>query len=71
MEKACFQHDMAYGDFKDLPRRKASNKLLRDKAFSIAKNQKCNGYPRGLASMVFNFFDKRSSSGTVKSEIMS
>ena len=41
LDKACFQHDMAYGDFKDLDRRRASDKVLRDKAFNIAK---CNGY---------------------------
>ena len=38
--KACFQHDMAYGDFKDLKRRTFSDKVLRDKAFNIAKNPK-------------------------------
>ena len=37
LDKACFQHDMVYGDFKDLARRTASNKVLRDKAFNIAK----------------------------------
>ena len=42
--KACVQHDMAYGDFKDLKRRKFSNKVLRDKAFNIAKNPKYDGY---------------------------
>ena len=40
LDKACFQHDMAYGDFKNLPRRIASDKLLRDKTFNIAKNPK-------------------------------
>ena len=40
LDKACFQHDMAYGDFKDLPRRTASEKVLRDKVFDIAKNSK-------------------------------
>ena len=40
LDKACFQHDMAYGDFKDLARRTASDKFLRDKAFNIAKNAK-------------------------------
>ena len=39
-DKACFQHDMAYGDFKDLKRRTFSDKVLRDKAFNIAKNPK-------------------------------
>ena len=61
LDKACFQHDMAYGDFKDLARRTASNKILRDKAFNIAKNPKYDGYQRGLASMVYKFFNKRSS----------
>ena len=51
---------MTYGDFKDLKRRAASNKILRDKAFNIAKNAKCDGYQRGLASMVYRFFDKKS-----------
>ena len=62
LDKACFQHDMAYGDFKDLKRRTASDKILRDKAFNIAKNPKYDGYQRGLVSMVSNFFDKKSSS---------
>ena len=48
LNKACFQHDMPYGDFKDLSRRTASNKILRDKAFDIAKNPKYDGYQRGL-----------------------
>ena len=52
LDKACFQHDMAYGDFKDLARRTASDKALRDKAFNIAKNSKYDGYQRRLASMV-------------------
>ena len=46
---------MAYGDFKDLARKTASDKLLRDKAFFIAKNPKCVEYQRGLASMVYKF----------------
>ena len=58
--KACIQHDMAYGDFKDIKRRIASDKILRDKAFNIAKNPKYDGYQRGLASMVYKFFDKKS-----------
>ena len=49
---------MAYGDFKDLKRRTASDKILRDKAFNIAKNPKYDGYQRGLASMFYKFFDK-------------
>ena len=49
---------MAYGVFKDLTRRTASNKKLCDKAFNIAKNPKYNGYQQGLASMVYKFFDR-------------
>ena len=63
MDKACFQHDMAYGDFKDLARRTASDKVLRDKAFNIAKNPKYDGYQRGLASMVYKFLIKSAGSG--------
>ena len=51
---------MAYGDFKDLARKTASDKVLRDKGFNIAKNPKHDGYQRGLASVVYNFFDKKS-----------
>ena len=66
LDKACFQHDMAYGDFKDLARRTASDKVLRDKAFNIAKNPKYDGYQRGLASMFYKFFDKKSASSDIK-----
>ena len=52
LDKACFQHDMAYGDFKDLTKRTAADKVLRNKAFKIASDQKFDGYQRGLASMV-------------------
>ena len=65
LDKACFQHDMAYGDFKDLARRTASDKVLRDKAFNIAKNPKYDGYQRRLASMVYNIFDQKSAGGGV------
>ena len=63
--KACFQHDMAYGDLKDLARRTAPDKVLRNKAFNFAKNPKYDGYQRGLASMVYKFFDKKSKGGGV------
>ena len=56
---------MAYGDFKDLERRTASDKFLRDKAFNIAKNPKYDGYQRGLAFMVYKCFDKKSKGGGV------
>ena len=60
LDKACFQHDVAYGDFKDLAKRTFADKVLRDKAFKIASDQKYDGYQRGLASMVYKFFDKKS-----------
>ena len=65
LDKACFQHDMAHGDFKDLKRRTASDKCLRDKAFNIAKNPKYDGYQGGLTSMVYTFFDKKSAGSGV------
>ena len=61
LDKACFQHDMAYGKSKDLVKRTQSGKVLRDKAFKIARDPKYDGYQRGLASMVYKFFDKKSS----------
>ena len=60
-DKACFQHDMAYEKLKDLTKRAQSDKILRDKAFKIASDPKYDGYQRELASMVHNFFDKKSS----------
>ena len=70
LDKACFQHDMAYEDFKDLKTRTASDNILRDKAFHIAKNPKYDEYQRGLTSMVYKFFDKKSKgSGVANNEI--
>ena len=65
LDKACFQHDMAHGDFKDLGKRTAADKVLRDKAFNIAKNLKYDRYQRELASMVYKFFDKKSAGSGV------
>ena len=59
LDKACFQHDMAYGDFKDLARTTTYDKVLRDKSFNSAKNPKYDGYQRVLASIVYIFFDKK------------
>ena len=53
LDKASFQHDMAYGHFKNLTRRTASDNILCNKAFNIAKNPKCDRYQRGLALMVY------------------
>ena len=61
LDKACFQHDMAYGKSKDLAKGTQSDKVLRDKAFKIANDSKYDDCQRGLASMVYNFFDKKSS----------
>ena len=60
---------MTYGDFKDLSKRTAADKILRDKAFKIESDKKYDGYQRRLASMVYKFFDKKSSgSGIVNKE---
>ena len=67
LHKACFQHDSAYADHKDLINRTKSDKVLRDKAYDIASNPEYDGYQRGLASMVYKFFDKKSlGSGIVR-----
>ena len=60
LDKACFQHDSAYADHKDLINRNEADKVLRDKAYDIASNPEYDGYQRGLASMVYKFFDKKS-----------
>ena len=70
LDKACFQHDVAYGDFKDLKRRTFSDRVLKNKAFNIAKNPKYEWYQRGLASIVYKFFDKKSKgNGIANNEI--
>ena len=71
INKACFQGDMAYGDFKDLNRGTAADKVLQVKPFNIAKTPKYDGYQRGLASMVYKFFDKKYFGGKIKNEIIS
>ena len=68
LDKACFQHDMAYGKSKDLAKRTQSDKVLRDKAFKIASDPKYDGYQRGLASMLYKFFDKKCSGTGVATE---
>ena len=57
LDKARFQHGMAYEDFKDLSRRTAADKVLRDKTFNIPNNPKYDGYQGGLASMAYKFLD--------------
>ena len=58
LDKACFQHDMAYEDFRDIAITTGFDQVLRDKAFNIAKNSKYDGYQRGLASMICKFLIK-------------
>ena len=60
LDKACFQHNSAYADHKDLINRTEADKVLRDKAYDIASNPKYGGYQRGLVSMVYKSFDKKS-----------
>ena len=66
LDKACFEHDSAYADHKDLINRTEADKVLRDKAYDIASNPKYDGYQRGLASMVYKFFDKKSTGSGFK-----
>ena len=58
---------MAYGDFKDLAKRTAADKVLKNKSFNLATNPKYDGYQRGLASMVYKFVDKKTTGSGVKS----
>ena len=60
---------MAYGDFKDLNRRAAADKVLRDKAFNIIKNAKYSGYQGRIASMVYKFFDKKNCTKKIKKSL--
>ena len=60
LDKACFAHGVAYSDSKDLSKRTVADKILRNRAFNIAKDKKFDRYQRGLASMVYKFFDKKS-----------
>ena len=65
-DKACFQQDSAYADRKDLINRTEADKVLRDKAYDIASNPKYDGYQRGLTSMLYKFFDKKSTGSGFK-----
>ena len=71
LDKACVQHDSAYADHKDLINRTEADNVLRDKVYDIATNPKYDGYQRGLASMVYKFFNKKSmGSGIASSSIL-
>ena len=67
LDKACFVHDAAYSDSKDLTKRTVADKILKNRAFNIAKDPKYDGYQRGLASMVYKFFDSKVASPNKKS----
>ena len=69
LDKACFQHDMAYGKSKELVKRTQSGKVLRDKAFKIASDPKYDGYQRVLVSMVYKFSDKTFSGSGITNEL--
>ena len=66
--KTCFQHDMVYDKSNDLAKRTQSDKVFRDKSFNIASDPKYDGYQRRLASMVYMFFDKKSSGSGIVNE---
>ena len=69
LDKACFAHDAAYSDSKDLTKRTIADKILKNKVFNIAKDPKYDEYQRGLASMVYNFFDKKSEGSGVNTKL--
>ena len=68
LDKTCFQHNMPYGKTKDLVKITQSGQVLKDKEFKIASDPKCDGYQRGLASMVHKFFDKKCSGNGIVNE---
>ena len=67
LDKACFVHDATYSDSKDLIKRNVADKILKNKAFDIAKDPKYDGYQRVLASMVYKCFDSKVASPDKKS----
>ena len=68
LDKSCFAHDVAYSDSKDLAKRTISDKILKDRAYEIARNHEYDGYQRALASMVYKFFDKKTGLGVSANE---
>ena len=66
LDKTCFVHDAAYSDSKDLTKRTVAYKILKNKAFDIADDPKYDGYQRGLASMVYKFFESKVSGSSAK-----
>ena len=70
LDKACFAHDAAYSDSKDLTKRTVADKILRNRVFNIVKDPKYDGYQRELASMVYKLFDKKSEGSGAKHVIL-
>ena len=68
LDKACFQHDSA--DHKDLINRTEADKVLRDRTYNIASNPEYDGYQRGLTSMVYKFFNKKSIGSGINSSLI-
>ena len=66
LDKACFTHDAAYSDNKDSTKRTVADKILKNKAFDFANDPKYDGYQRGLASMLYKFFDSKVSGSGAK-----
>ena len=69
LDKVCFQHDMVYVKYKDLTKRTQSDKVLRDTAFKIESNPKHDGYQRGLPSVIYRFFGKKSTGSGVNQQL--
>ena len=59
LDKACFKHNAAYAKYKDVENRLISDQKLRNSEYDIASNLKYDGYQRGLARMVYKFFDSK------------
>ena len=68
LDKTCFTHDAAYSERKDLAKRTISDKILKDRAYKIARNRKYDGYQRALASLVYKFFDNKAGLGVSVNE---
>ena len=69
LDKACFQHDMAYDKYKDLAKRTESDTVLEDKSFKIASNSNYAGYQRGLVSMFHKFFNKKTANKSMSNQL--
>ena len=66
LDKTCFAYDLAYFDSNHLAKRAISDKIVGKRAYEIAINPKYNRYQRGLASVIYNFFDEKKGSGELQ-----